>query len=956
MRFAAAIFLLLCALLGRSPGFAQGVQGPDKGRIQGKVVDAKTGEGLPGANVTVKGTYYGGSTDFDGNVNIEKVNPGVYVLEVSLLGYRTVQFTGVTVTAGKTAAIRARMEETILAVGQEVVVVGEKPLFDIEETTSRRNMEQADIQAAAVQDVQGLVSLQPGVVLADNEIPIRGGRGSENAYLVDGISVQDPMAGSGFGLQLSPESIQEAEVLTGGYNAEYGQATSGIVNITTREGADKYAGTFSYKTDHLGNPASRGNWNTDIYNGTLSGPEPLTMALLPALGVQIPGQMSFFASFSSNLTDGYTRWVETVGADNRVSGYQVEAPSGLYSSIFPSGGSSGMSPRRSNNYSWMGKLTYRPAATAKIAYTYNQSAVIDQNTQTIETTLEHVEPNPGYQYLFQYIPDSAGTFTQVNILHAISWTQTLSKQTFFELRLSKYTVHVRGDANGKPFSSYIEPQDIVKYPVRYYNQSSDTIGVVPGDGFYDLGSPTRWTDHYMDEYTVKFDLTNFFTERNKFKAGIEMRFENMQMIDMIDPWVKPLGYDNDIYSVKTAQGALYAQDNITMSGMILNFGARLDYWMPGEYVDDICTDTSSAIIISPGLRQEYLQDTFSLFGHRFKARLSPRLGISHPISDNQSLFFSYGHFSKFPRPQYVYPKLDRTSVRSSLPVGNPNLNPETTVAYELGIRNQLSGNDVLTVTAYYKDIFDYVTQATVQRISTTGGAQYYTTYLNSDYGRSRGIEAEYIKRVGDWFRGTVSGTYSITTGKSSTPDESIFRLQQGQPENIKETYLIWDRPVQVSVNLNFTVPKERPLFGVSGLDDMDLFVRVFFESGKRYTPQIYTGIDASSGRPLYISDLNNLNGSVGEYWFWIDLNFEKAFDIGFARLAAIVEVQNLLNRKNSQIINPATGRAYEYGDPTPNSYNDPVYPQLTGTVSPFPYDPSRYLNPRTVRFSLAIRF
>ncbi|HTR99252.1 MAG TPA: TonB-dependent receptor, partial [Bacteroidota bacterium] len=569
---------------------------------------------------------------------------------------------------------------------------------------------------------------------------------------------------------------------------------------------------------------------------------------------------------------------------------------------------------------------------------------------------DHVEPNPGYQYQFQYIPDSANTFTQVNILHSVAWVQTLSKQTFFELRLSKYTAHVRGDANGKPFSAYIPPVDIVTYPIRYYNVGRDTVGVVPGDGFYDVGSPTVWTDHFMDEYTVKFDLTNFFTEKNKFKAGLEAKFENMQMIDLLDPWVKPLGYDNDIYSVKTAQGALYAQDNISMSGMILNFGLRLDYWMPGKYVDDIASDTSANVIISQGLREQYLHDTFSLFGRRFKARLSPRLGISHPISDNQSLFFSYGHFSKFPRPQFVYAKLNRTRVASSLPVGNPDLNPETSVQYELGIRNQLSANDVLTVTAYYHDIFDYVTEQNVLRISQTGGGQYYATYLNSDYGRTRGIEAEYIKRIGDWFRGTFSGTYAIATGKSSTPDESIFRLQQGQPENIKESYLIWDRPVQATLALNFTVPKEQPLFGIGALGDMNLFVRVFYESGKRYTPQEFTGLDPQTGRPLYVTELNNQYASVGDYWFYIDLNFEKYFDLPFGRLVASVEVQNLLDRQNSQIINPATGRAYAYGDPTPNSYNDPLYPTLSGSVTPFPYDPSRYLNPRTVRLSLAFRF
>ncbi len=240
MRSTRLILLSLCLVAG-VPSLP--AQGTEAGRIVGQIVDAKSGEGLPGANVIVKGTYYGGSSDIDGNVGIERVKAGVYTLEVSLLGYKVVQYTGVVVEAGKTYTFRARLEETILAVGQEVVVVGERPLFDIEETASRRSIEQKDIQAAAVQSVQAIVSMQPGVVMADNEIHIRGGRAHENAYLVDGVSVQDPLAGTGFGLQLSPGAIQEAEVITGGYNAEYGQATSGIVNITTREGAERYSGS-----------------------------------------------------------------------------------------------------------------------------------------------------------------------------------------------------------------------------------------------------------------------------------------------------------------------------------------------------------------------------------------------------------------------------------------------------------------------------------------------------------------------------------------------------------------------------------------------------------------------------------------------------------------------------------------------------------------------------------------
>ncbi len=948
--------ILLLAIVGFLEVSAVLANAQTAGRIVGNVVDAKTGEGLPGANLTVKGTYYGGTTDIDGNVRVERVNPGAYTVEVSLLGYKLVQFTNVKVEPGQTATIRAKMEETVLALGQEVVIIGEKPLFDIQETASRRSVNQADIQASAVQNVQSVVAMQPGVVMADNEIHIRGGRTYENAYLLDGMSVQDPMAGSGFGLQLSPSAIQDVDVITGGYNAEYGQATSGIVNITTREGSDRYSGSIGYKTDHFGfNNDSRSNWNTGIYDLNLSGPEPITSYLLPMFGVQVPGSVSFFGAIYANLTDGYTRWVQSVGLDRQPSGWIVEAPGGLYSSIF---NGASWAPKRSNNYSWLTKLTWKPNPTMKLSYAFNQSVVIDQNTQAIQATLERVEPNPGYQYLFQFIPDSAETFTQINMQHSLSWTHTLSPQTFYEVKFSRYTAHVRGDANGKAFSAYFEPQDIVTYPVLYYNLGHDTVGVVPGDGFYDLGSPTSWRDHFTTEYTLKCDLTNFFTEKNKFKAGVEARYQEMQMVDIFRPWVKPLGFDNDVYSVHTFQGTFYAQDNITLSGMLLNFGLRLEYWAPGKYVDDVANDTSRALIVSPALRDAYVNDTFSMFGRRFKARLSPRLGISHPVSDNQTLFFSYGHFSKLPRPQFVYSKLSRTSVRSSLPVGNPNLNPETTVAYELGLRNQISGSDVLTITAFYKDIFDYITEKSVLRLGTVGGAQYYTTYLNSDYGRVRGIEVEYKTRFGNWFRGAFSGSYSIATGKSSTPNENLIRLQQGEPENIRENYLIWDRPVQVSLNLNFTVPRDEPLFGIGRgvLDDWNAFVRVFYESGDRYTPQILTGVDAVTGRPQYISDLNNVNGSIGAYWFYVDLNIEKYFDLGFGKLVAGIEVQNLFDNQNSQIINPITGRAYEYGDPTPTSYNDPLYPQLTGDISPFPYNPARYLNPRTVRASLSFRF
>ena len=152
---------------------------------------------------------------------------------------------------------------------------------------------------------------------------------------------------------------------------------------------------------------------------------------------------------------------------------------------------------------------------------------------------------------------------------------------------------------------------------------------------------------------------------------------------------------------------------------------------------------------------------------------------------------------------------------SSQVIGNPNLNPETTVAYELGMRYQVTENDVLSFTAYYKDIFDYITALTVPFKGPRAKGTY-ITYINQDYARSRGLEIEYKKRISDWFHGTFSGSYSIATGKSSGATEQLFGTGEGLRETVTENYLVWDRPLQLTANLNFLIPKHKPLFNMNG--------------------------------------------------------------------------------------------------------------------------------------------
>lgn len=916
----------------------------ERGNLSGKIIDKANGESLPGVNVILKGTYYGAATDINGSFKIEGISVGNYTLEISFIGYKTIQFTGVEILPNKTKHFDIEMEESVLSLGQEVVVIGEKPLMDVEETQSKRTISKEDIDVSIVENISDLVTQQSGVVNTDNSIHIRGGRSYENAFLLDGVSVQDPLAGTGFGLQLSASSIEEVEVITGGFNAEFGQATSGVVNVRTREGGNKFSGYFSYKRDNFGERNSYNIFNTDIAEGNISGPEPITTLLLPSLGLNIPSEVSFFASFYGGITDGITQ------------GYFKPVASQIVSTTF---GGTSFSPRAENNWFWLAKLTYKYSPTIKFNYSFNQSININQNSQSLQSNLEYIEPSPGYQYSFQNILDEANTFTHNNIYHTLNLTHTLNSQTFYELKFGYYYTNLRADANGKNWYDFLEPKDITSFPIQYYNIDGDTIGVIPGDGFWDVGNPFTWRDHYLEEYSLRGDITSFFDEKNKFKAGFNFQFQEMQVIDIYKPWIGELGLNNDIYKTYPSLGSFYAQDNINFSGMILNFGLRLDYWFPGKYVDD-AINNPDVVTIPDETRQNYLDDTFSWFGNRrWKARLSPRLGISHPVSDNQTLFFSYGHFSKWPRPQFVYAKLDPLNAQSSFQkFGNPNLNPETTVAYELGLKTQFSNDDVLTITTYYKDIFDYVSTRNAIITSARFATESFITYVNSDYARSRGLEIEYRKRIGRWFNGSANFAYAIVTGKSSSVDEGVLVLRGDLTESIKEEFLAWDRPITASISTNFYVEKEKPIFEFAPgfLDDYNIYIRAFYQSGKRYTPAVFTGAYDTQGRPEYEFLVSDRNSKLGDDWFWIDLNFEKYFSINGLKISFNIEVNNLLDTKNSAIINPVTGRAYEFGDAVPNSWNDPLFPDLQAPITPYPLNPARYLTRRNIKFGISLRF
>ena len=255
-----------------------------------------------------------------------------------------------------------------------------------------------------------------------------------------------------------------------------------------------------------------------------------------------------------------------------------------------------------------------------------------------------------------------------------------------------------------------------------------------------------------------------------------------------------------------------------------------------------------------------------------------------------------------------------------------------------------------------KDIFDYVNTRTAKVKSARLAAQRFITYVNTDYARSRGVEIEFKKRAAKWFTGYATFAYAIVTGKSSSADEGVLVLRGDLQESIKEQFLSWDRPITATLSANFYVEEGSFGFGKGILDGWNLYFRIFYESGRRYTPAVFTGSIDEQGRKEYEFVRDVRFGKIGDDWFYIDLNFEKYFRLGNASVSLTVEVNNLLDTKNATIINPVTGRAYEEGDDVPSSWNDPRFPDVQAPIQPFPFNPARYLTRRNIRFGISFKF
>jgi outer membrane receptor protein involved in Fe transport len=915
------------------------------GSIKGKVIDKKTKEAIIGATVSIVGTYLAVPTDFNGNYVLSNVKPGDYTLKVVYLGYKELLYNGVKVTASGTTTLNLQLNEVSTEIGV-VEVLGQKTIIDLESGKSSTKVTSEDIKDMSVKDVQSIVANQAGVSQNPDGLQIRGGRVYETQYLVDGINAQDPLAGTGFGVEIAANAINDIEVITGGVGAEYGEGTSGVVLTRIREGSDRYRFGGAYFRDNLGFN-ERSQWNTDMLSLSLSGPIPGTKK-----------KVTFFTSFNMELTDEF---------------FKTPAKQ-LHSSLVPNNDSI-FAPREDNKWSNTFKITYNIKPGRKLSISNQNSLNINQNTRSLQIIGNNAIVTPGYQYLFSLNMDNATTYTHKSNLTIIQYLNLFNPKLSMDVSFARLFTNLRADANGRPFrpstiDQIYDPQSIVSDPVTIYNPNDSVIFVNPGPGLYNNGGvSTLWHDHYAIENTFKVKFNYTPNKTNFISFGIEHKEQEYQWVDVTRPWIgapiiiddttttasSSIGQSNDIWKVKPATGGIYVQDELRYKGIIVNLGVRLNYWAPGKFADNAVNDPA-APVIDP-IRESYINNSTDIFGRRFKFRLLPKLRVSFPVSENNVLYFNYGHLSRLPHPRFVYAGLDPVFQNRSFlsNLGNPDINPEVTVSYEVGIKTQVTSNFAITATAFYNDKFDYIVSRRIIVKDQTGRFVEKNFSINQDYARIRGFEITLNRRIKKYLSASFSTAYQIATGKSNSAQESQLQiLENGAVSPTVEQYLAWDRPLDLKLLVIFK-PDTSFRIGRVSFDKFRVFFTSTYKSGLRYTP-FYQNGTAPTGRPIYEADDKNPFSELGSPWWNTDIRITRDFKLNKDQVLSFsFEVKNLFNNKNAAIINPVTGRAYELGDQLPNGFRDPNYPDPQDNGAP-PFNPARFLSPRQMMIGLSWQF
>jgi len=873
------------------------------GKIMGTVVDEETGSPLPFANIMIDGTSIGAATDINGDYYILNVAPGKYTLNVQMMGYGAKKISGVIVSVNRTSNINVELSETIIE-GEEVVVIADKISIKKDQTSSVKNVSSEQIEMLPVEDLDQVISMQAGVV----DGHFRGGRLTEVSYLIDGMQVNEAFSGTDKTVQIEKEAAQDLEVITGTFNAEYGRAMSGIVNVVTKNGGNKFKASFS---SHISNFYTT---NSNVFIGLKSSEVTRNQDYkLQLEGPIIPDLITFFTNVRFQNHLGHINGIRRFNIDD-FSNSTVEQNFGVTTPWdFETHGATYYSEHTgdgeyvpmntSESYSGMAKLTFNLASNFKTSvmgtWNYNENPRFAFD---------------GRSHDLKYRPDGRAIYHNRTKMAMIQFNHFISNSAFHDLKLSYMD-------NRQWTWLYEDPFD----PRFIHTGYGAGVG-----GFSTGGQDRTHSERLLTDLNAKYDLVWQVNKEHSIKTGFLYTHHTVENLPVLSQnalrgtplaqlyWYNEVNEEIEFYPYETEllpddaiemdrykkspfEFSAYIQDKMEFDEMVINLGLRYDYFNPNTTYpsqrrnpanqllfyelddnDNIVNDANGNPVLDSERMSSY-PDAPAQW------QLSPRFGLSYTLGRTAVLHFSYGHFFQMPplvnlyeNHRFLIPTGDFQTIH-----GNPLIKAEKTVSYEMGIWQELIPNMGLELSVFYKDIYDLRSAV----VYTTYNQIKYGVYSNKDYGNAKGFEMKFDYLFGDFVL-YLNYTLQYTRGNADDPTTTYDRLGESLDPVPYLVPLNWDQRHTANVSIGYNK------------DNYGVTLTGYFNSGRPYT---FTPVSIS---PLAKQTLYP-NNSVRPTNYSVDLTGHYDLDIeNVGKLRFYLSVYNLLDRMNELSVNTSTGRAY----------------------------------------------
>jgi hypothetical protein len=929
------------------------------GKLHGAAVDAESGEPLVGVNILIENTQAGAATNLDGEYFVLNLPPGNYSVRASYVGYQGQVIREVRIVAGVTTDLNFRLSPSAVEVG-EITITAERPLFEAKATNTVKVYDSQMIAQLPVRGVERVAGLEAGVVSAEGSggvagnprINVRGGRDSEVLYIIDGIPQNSILTGDNIA-QVSDNAVEQVAFQVGGYEAKYGQAQSGIVNVTTKTGTSRYSAYGEVVTSSFTD-----DFGYNLYSMNLGGP------IIPDNAKHtmfISAERGWFKDADpSAIGVHFTNPPEPdVLGDVAYGGvpYDSKARPGIAQGVWRFTG------RTFHNFDFF---------TLRLGANYNARKGNQYNHYRAKNTPEHFP-----------------RFEEGNQSYSAKFGKDFSPRTYLNLTFGfKQYDYSRGDGVFyKNFLAYGDTSYNPALPTQGSYFGVDSVGVFAARG----AVYNEWRQQKTRTLSVDADFSAQI-ENHLLEIGSGVGFSTVRYI-LFNPrrlavgplplmerfialnpyafgyWLDEAGNiretsDNEIEPTKNgdlgpkkpviAYG--YIQDRYELKDLVLNLGVRFDY-----------LDTKAKILRNELLPYGYgdptIYDAEDFVTAAKEFFVSPRIGLGFPVTSNTVFHAQWGKFIQNPELIDLYTTvydLEFLASDDNWSVNTGHVKPEKTTQYEVGFRQILGDNTAaLGVTAFYKNTED-LTNQTVRFYQRQAGGQLRQFFApsNYDFGTIKGLALTLDIRKISYFTAAFNYTLSYAEGTGSSTTSSYvaaFRNPNGEIP-IVIAPLDFDQRHTGSINVGFiTGPGQLGIF-----ENLSLNVLATFNSGRPYTP-LYEQ-DLIAGTTNYGDTKGYVNSAYGPGSFLMSLKLEKMFKLSNLSVTPYIWIENLLDAENAVTVYRSTGSPYttawlETPDGMAAAKSSPKgVDAYRADFSAYERDPNNFGIPRQIRLGLKINF